>query len=99
MLQLLNAVLREGWCLSFENMIYKVGSQANLLTYQPIALMLVMYKLLSKILTDWISKVVEWENILSIAQGGFHKQRSTCYMGAWKMQGNTAKACTLCMLT
>ncbi len=47
-----------------------------LLNYQPIALMPVLYKLVSKIITSQLYNAVEVEGLLLLAQGGFWKQRS-----------------------
>lgn len=82
LVQLFNDIIEEGvvpevWKTVSLHMIYKAGSQANPLNYRPIALMSVAYKLLSKIITYRLYDVVESEGIVSIAQGGFHKQRST----------------------
>jgi hypothetical protein len=51
--------------------IYKGSETTNPLNYLPIALLLVLYKLFTKIINNRMMDIVEQEGVLSIAQGGF----------------------------
>ncbi len=77
-----NAVLEMGltldvWKHVLLHMIYKAGNLSVPLNYCPIALMPVLYKLVSKIITNQLYSTVKQGGLLSVAQGGFCKQRST----------------------
>lgn len=79
---LFNRILQEGitpsmWRVSNIYGINKNGDPNHPLNYQPIALLPVLYKLLTKIIIDWMTEVVKWEGLLSIAQNGFRQDQST----------------------
>lgn len=57
--------------------IYKSGSHLEYVNYRPIAILPVIDKIVEKVIVGQVNKFLESNNILSTAQHGFRKGRST----------------------
>ncbi len=72
-----NKISPERWRKGTLFMLHKGGSAADCNNYRPIALLNVQYKIFTKILYNRMLKVLEEENAITNAQGGWRKDRTT----------------------
>jgi len=71
------SLIPEDWKLAKIFLLHKSGNANHCSNYRPISITSVMYKVYMNIQTERLTKVVEENNLLSDAQGGFRRKRST----------------------
>jgi hypothetical protein len=65
----------DSWRTSVMILLYKGGDKLDIANFRPITLISVMYKTYANILAKRLSQFVEKNDVLSIAQAGFRRQR------------------------
>lgn len=67
----------ERWKEGRLHTLFKSGDATDCNNYRPIALLNLQYKILTKMLTNRIMKILEEEKVITNSQGGWRKRRST----------------------